>query len=80
MTQNPDNLLAACWVCGAGSGDPCITRYGDIAERTHYGRPRRSDMAAMDKNHPRPLTPDQKRERWERLIGSEATWTPKSST
>jgi hypothetical protein len=73
MTQHPDNLLASCRACGAGSGAPCITWAGETAERVHHGRAQRSDTAALDPTYPRPLTDEQKAERWNRLIEGETT-------
>jgi hypothetical protein len=73
MTQHPDNVLASCRVCGAGSGHPCFTQDGETAERVHHGRVSRSIEAALDPTFPRPLTPEQKAERWNRLIEGEDT-------
>jgi len=65
MTQNPDSQISKCPTCGAEGGDLCITRSGDIAEKVHYGRPYWSKQV-----RPRfaPLTPEEKREKWNRLI------------
>lgn len=38
MAQNPDNHSQNCRTCPARVGQPCVTRYGQPADRVHWGR------------------------------------------
>lgn len=37
--QNPEHQRSKCPKCGAGRGEPCTRRDGQIAAKVHYGRP-----------------------------------------
>lgn len=43
--QDPDHQKAKCARCKALPGEPCIDRFGDVADKVHYGRPRWSTAA-----------------------------------
>lgn len=44
--QDPKHTKSKCPKCQAPKGQPCITRYGTVAEKVHYGRPYWSSVAA----------------------------------
>lgn len=39
MAQPYMHTLSRCPKCGAGQEEPCLTAYGAVAEKVHYGRP-----------------------------------------
>lgn len=46
MSQVPEHQLVECPKCWAGKDEPCRTLDGQVADKVHFGRPRRSAITA----------------------------------